>query len=330
MSARLALILALLSIGIALYGGAFVGYRYYRKHTAEWTLETDKLKRMSWLELITRGGVLLAAVGLIRYFMKDGDTFISILSLLLVMLVIVLYSLIKRGHPIAVLMFVILSALYFFLITMFIGLPQKAPVFTINNTEITMAHTTAGDLIKDGFDIYVKETHEPNLNYKKSISSDGFKKYPADRSIHVKKGFQINYAPYPLVKDNVVIGYVGLYGEENKNIVLEDCKIIRIVLTEKSLTSIREKSMSCKLNEIDLLAPLKPEEMKKTFGNKLWLVPNNPTDITEMHYGIRWPAPGHSLDYLFWDHYYSLINFNENNRMIKFEISTNIARDLSF
>lgn len=330
MSARSVLILALLFIGIAFYGGGYAGYCHYRKNAGEWKSEIEKLREMSWLELIIKGGVLVAAVGSISFFIRGGDSFISVLSLILVILVMALYIVARRGGSIAALMFVILSALYFFLIGMFIGIPQKAPIFTINKTEITLACTTAADLIEHGFDIYVEQKHVPGLDYQEILSSGSFKKYPVDRSVYVKKGFQINYAPYLLVKDDVVIGYIGFYGDENKDIVLEDCKIIRIVLNEDSVRTIRENSVSCKLNGFDLLSPLKPEKVKKTFGSKLWLIFDNPTDRTEMQYGIHWSAAGHAVDNLFWNRYYSFINFDETNTMVKFELSTNVARDRSF
>ena len=66
---------------------------------------------------------------------------------------------------------------------------KKAPVFTINNTKIKMAYTTVADIVADGFDIYVKQANPSGRDYKKLLSCGAFKKYPADGSILVEKGF---------------------------------------------------------------------------------------------------------------------------------------------
>lgn len=254
--------------------------------------------------------------------------FIFVLGLILVILVMVLYSAVRRGHSAAVVMFTMLSVFYAFIIAMLIGLPQKVPVLAINDTEITLGHTTAGDLMKDGFNIYIEQNYVPGLDYEEILSSGSFKKYPADKSVYMEKGYKINYAPYPLVKDDIVIGYIGLFGDEKKEIVHDDCKIVRVVLSEESVKAIRRNFVSCKLNGLELLAPLKPEEVKKTFGSKLWSSPVSPADITELYYGIRWASPWEAVNHLFWDEYSSWIHFGENNNMTKFEISTNVARDI--
>ena len=76
---------------------------------------------------------------------------------------------------------------------------------TINNTQITLAHTSLGDITKDGFDIYVKEKESSSSDYDKLLTSGDYKKYPLDRSISLKKGFQryndtVYKAPYLLLK----------------------------------------------------------------------------------------------------------------------------------
>ncbi len=228
----------------------------------------------------------------------------------------------------------IVTALYIFIVGMMVGVPTKAPVFTVNNTEIKLAHTTAKELIDEGFDIYIRKDENFRSDYNELISSGSFKKYSADRSVYVEKGFRRNdaaveYSPYLLAKDGVVIGAVWFYGDDNKDIILENCKVIHIELNEDSIKAIRKNSIRCKLNGLDLMAPLKPEDLKKTFRNKLWLAPDNPKDISEMHYGIRWPASNDSLEHLFWNTYYSSIDFDGNN-MTKFQISTQVAKDTNF
>lgn len=337
MNARILMIFVILFIGIGFYGSIYTGYRYYKKNNRKWEYERTKIRKMSWLEIFLSGGAILIAtiVGLIRYFIGYGIDLMSIGSLIIVILVIVLNIIIKRGGSVAVLIFTIVTILYIFIIGMVVGIPTKAPIFSINNIEIKLAHTTAKELIDDGFDIYFMKNENSHANYSELISSGNFKKYSADRSIYVKNGFRRNdaaveYSPYLFAKDGVIIGSIWFYGNENKDVILEDCKIIHIELNKDSIKAIRENSISCKLNGLDLIAPLKSEEVKKTFGRKIWLTPDNTKNLTELKYAIRWPSPNTSLESLFWNTYYSFIYFDENNNMIKFQISTQVASNKSF
>lgn len=336
MSARLVFISMLLIMGIVFYGVAYAGYRYYKKNTGEWEQEKAKLRKMSWLELILSGGaiLLLTVVRLGRYFISGGDSLISALSFILVILVMALYIVVRRGGSVSVLMFTIISVLYVFFITIFIGTPQKAPVFAVDDTEITPSRTTATDLMEDGFDIYIRQAQVFGVEYSELISSGVFKKYPADHSVYIEKGFRkdnaaVEYSPYLLVKDGIVIGAVWFYGDEKKDIVLEDCSVIHIRLNEDSVKAIRENSIHCKLDGLDLIAPLEIENVKKTFGNKLRPIPDHPADITGMYYGLSWSSQG-GVEHLFWNTYFSSISFDEKNNMTKFELSTELARDTDF
>ncbi|WP_051353769.1 hypothetical protein [Atopobium fossor] len=289
---------------------------------------------MSWLEISLSGGAVLitSLMGTIRYFTGYGIDFISVGSFILALLVIALNIVIKRGGSVAVLMFAIVTLLYLFIIGMIVGIPTKAPVFTVNNTEIKLAHTTAKELIDNGFDIYINKNENSHADYNELISSGSFKKYSADRSVYVEKGFRRNdaaveYSPYLFAKGGVVIGSVWLYGNDDKDIILEDCKVVHIELNEDSIKALRANSISCKLNGLDLIAPIESEEVKKAFGNKLWLAPDNPKDITELHYGIKWST---GSNHLFWNEYYSYINYDWNKNMTSFEISSEIARDNGF
>ncbi len=104
-----------------------------------------------------------------------------------------------------------------------------------------------------------------------------FEKYSANRSVTVEKGFQLNrdtvsYAPYLLVKEDIIVGSIGLYGDMNKDTVLEDCKIILLRFDEDCTAAAHANSISCQLSGIGLLAPLKPEELRKAFGENLQFV----------------------------------------------------------
>lgn len=132
-------------------------------------------------------------------------------------------------------------------------------------------------------------------------------------------------APYLLVKDGLVIGNIGFYGDMNKKVVLEDCKIVYFRLDEDCLASVRSKDIDYKLDGMDLMGTLKEDSLKETFGDKLWLVPPSGTrDISQLHYGIQWTSMS---DHLFWNQYFSYIDFDMSNKMTSFDLSTEIGRD---
>nr|WP_253696256.1 hypothetical protein [Treponema denticola] len=293
--------------------------------------QTDTTK-MRFSEFLVYASVILGAVLFaLQVIKKGGSGFSNLATAIILPPVMALFNARKRtGRSIFIFMAVAIFSLYMFLVYIIISVPVKAPVFTINNTKIKMAHTTVADIVADGFDIYVKQDNPSGRDYKKLLSCGAFKKYPVDRSILVEKGFRRNntaipYADYLLVKDGFVIGSIGLYGHKKKDTVLEDCKIIHLKLDEYCLSDARENSIRYWLDDVELLVPLQRETLQKTFDKKLWLVPpKNTRDITQLHYGIKWST---GSDHLFWNEYFAYIHFNESNDMTGFEISTEIARD---
>ena len=136
-----------------------------------------------------------------------------------------------------------------------------------------MADTNLGDITKDGFDIYVKEKESSNMDYNKLLTSGDYKNYPLDRSISLKKGFQryndtVYKAPYLLVKDGLVVGNIGFYGDKDRETVIEDCKIVYLRLEKAYIDAARANSISYKLDGVDLLDKLKLESLQKNFGEK--------------------------------------------------------------
>ena len=339
MSGRLILIGLLAFLGLAFLVIILGLYRYLkRKDLSGKSLmeepvneETDTTK-MELGELLVYGAILLVAVlfGL-RMMDRGGIGFSNLASAIIVPPVMALFNARKRtGKAIFVFIVAATVALYMAMVYVIIGVPVNAPVITVDKTAITMAKTTVGDVLAEGFDIYVKTGESSNRSYDNLLSSGEFKKYPADRSLLVKKGFQRNsdvtsQAPYLLVKDGRVLGGLGLYGDKTKDKVLEDCTIIHFSLDEDCIVVARAGDMAYHLDGMDLLLPLKQATLEKTFGQKLWLVPpSEPRDSTQLHYGIQWST---GSDHLFWNEYYAYIYFDEGNHMTGFELSTDIARD---
>ena len=225
------------------------------------------------------------------------------------------------------------AAIFFFYMLMvyaIIGLPVKAPGLTLDKSEIRLAHTRLNDIKDQGFDIYVKQRESTTSDYDQLLTSGDYKKYPLDRSIYVDKGFK-NYndmvykAPYLLVKDGIVIGNIGFYGDMDKATLLEDSKIVYLRLDDETTYNVRKNSIVYKLEGIDLFEELKLESLEKVFGDKLWLRPPSGTpDASQLHYGIQWIT---NSDDLFWNQYYSYISFDSRYWMCSFSIYTQIGRD---
>lgn len=339
MSGRLILIGLLAFLGLAFLVIILGLYRYLkRKDLSGKSLmeeavnkETDTTK-MGLGELLVYASTILVALLLgLRMMDKVGTGFSNLATAIIMPPVMALFNARKRtGRTIFVFLVVAIISFYMFMIYAIIGVPVKAPVLMVDTTVITMAKTTVGDVLAEGFDIYVKTGESFNRSYDNLLSSGEFKKYSADRSVFVKKGFQRNsdtfyQAPYLLVKDGRVLGGLGLYGDKIKDKVLEDCTIIHFSLDEDCIAGARVGDIAYRLDGMDLLLPLKQATLEKTFGQKLWLVPpSEPRDSTQLHYGIQWST---GSDHLFWNEYYAYIHFDESNHMTGFELSTEIARD---
>ena len=218
--------------------------------------QTDTTK-MRFSEFLVYASVILGAVLFaLQVIKKGGSGFSNLATAILLPPVMALFNARKRtGRSIFVFVAVAIFSLYMFLVYIIISVPVKAPVFTINNTKIKMAHTTVADIAADGFDIYVKQDNPSGRDYKKLLSSGAFKKYPVNGSILVEKGFRRNntaipYADYLLVKGGFVLGSIGLYGHKKKDTVLEDCKIIHLKLDEYCISDARANSIRYCLDDV--------------------------------------------------------------------------------
>lgn len=292
--------------------------------------EQTRTDKMGIGELLVYVSLIVIAALLAISVMQEGGSGSAILAkVILLPAVMALFNARKRtGKAMLALVISFMVALFLMMANLLIGLPQKPPVLTINNVPVTVAKTTVTDLIGSGFDIYVKRANSPGLDYKDMLSSGSYEKYPTNRSIAVEKGFHIvndaiPYSNYLLVKNGVVLGSVGLYGDEMKDTVLEDCRIISFSLDEDCIAAAKENSISYKLNNMDLLATLEKETLEKKFGENLWSVPRNLTDITQLYYGLKWT---NNSDHIFWNEYYATIRFDKKDHMTFFELFGEIAR----
>lgn len=321
--------LVFISIGLGMY--------CYMKHATvngeslieQAVNDEERTDRMGLGEILVYLSIIvIAGIFAMRVLQMGGSGAAVLARLIILPPIMALFNARKRTGKSMIALLVSFMLVIFVMIAYYIvGLPQKAPIFTINDKTITITQTTAGDVMEDGFDIYIKQRFEPGLDYEELLSSGVFKKYPADRSVFVEKGLKydsdaVPYAQYILVKDDIVIGSITLYGDKVEDVVLEDCKISHLRLDEDCIAAAKANSISYSLEGIDLLAPLNKEKLIEIFNEKLWYVPINPKDITELRYGIKWT---NNSEHLFWNEYFSYIRFDEENNMTSFELSGLIA-----
>ena len=120
-----------------------------------------------------------------------------------------------------------------------IGLPPQTPILQINESKITLAETKASDLMEAGFDIYVRQG-DGGSDYEDLLTDGNFQKYSGDKSVTIEKGFRLDsnavpYAPYLIAKDGIILGSISFYGAEDKDVILEDSKVIQIRFNKDSI-----------------------------------------------------------------------------------------------
>ena len=210
-----------------------------------------------------------------------------------------------------------------------IGFPPQAPILQINESKITLAEIKASDLMEAEFDIYVRQGDGAS-DYEDLMADGSFQKYPGDKTVIIEKGFRLDsnavpYVPYLLVKDGIVLGSISFYGAEDKDVVLEDSKVIQVRFNKDSIEAAKEHSITLKLDELDLTSRLDIPLVQETFKKHLWSIPpSNTSDVTQLWYGLQWKS---NSDSLFWNEYYSLIRLDENYLMTDFELAAKVARD---
>ncbi len=214
-----------------------------------------------------------------------------------------------------------------------IGLPVKAPVLAINNTEMRLGHTTVQELMNDGFDIYVEKERTYAMDYDDFPDSDKFVKYSGAMDISIPGGYhrygQVPYCVGVLAKNDQPIAIVTFYGSMSEEKPLKDCSIILFNLWSRFISEIRNSGITLKLNGVDLLATIKTETMKETFGNKIFRRYPRRYEIeeeieTEKRYIISWESNSH---HLFYNSYFATIRMNDNHLMNSLELECQIARE---
>ena len=235
----------------------------------------------------------------------------------------------RTGKSMLALLITLMVFLVGVMFNLTIGLPPQTPILQINESKIILAETKASDLMEAGFDIYVRQG-DGGSDYEELLTEGSFQKYPGDKTVVIEKGFRLDsnavpYAPYLLVKDGIVLGSISFYGAEDKDVILEDSKIIQVRFNKDSIEEAKKHSITLKLDELDLTKRLDAPLVQKTFKKHLWSTPPSSTnDVTQLWYGLQWSS---NSDSLFWNEYYSLIRLDENYLMTDFELAVQIAKN---
>ena len=185
--------------------------------------EQTRTDKMGAGELLVYGSIIAVAALLAVLIMQEQGGGSAILAkAILLPPVMALFNARKRtGKAMLALIISFMVALFLMMANLLIGLPQKPPVLTINNVPILVTKTTVTDLLNSGFDIYIKRTDNPDVEYKELISSGSYEKYPANRSVMVEKGIRRSNSsiPYPniIARNGVILGSMQLYGDESKD-----------------------------------------------------------------------------------------------------------------
>lgn len=289
---------------------------------------TDKLGLGELLIYLT----LIAIAGMFAFqTLNRGGVGNSILAKMIILpALMALFNARKRtGKSLLALLITFMAFLVGVMFNLTIGFPPQAPILQINESKITLAETKASDLMEAGFDIYVRQGDGAS-DYEDLLTDGNFQKYSGDKSVTIEKGFRLDsnavpYAPYLFAKDGIVLGSISFYGAEDKEVVLEDSKVIQVRFNKDSIEEAKKHSITFKLDELDLTTILDIPLVQETFKKHLWSIPpSNTSDVTQLWYGLKWKS---NSDHLFWNEYYSLIRLDENYHMIDFELSAEIARN---
>ena len=275
---------------------------------------------------------LIAIAGIFAFqTLNRGGVGNSILAkMILLPAIMALFNARKRtGKSLLALLITFMVFLVGVMFNLTIGLPPQAPILQINESKIILAETKASELMDAGFDIYLRQG-DGGSDYEDLLTDGNFQKYSGDKSVTIEKGFRFDsnavpYAPYLIAKDGIILGSISFYGAEDKDVILEDSKVIQIRFNKDRIEEAKKNSITFKLDELDLTKRLDLPLVQKTFKKHLWSIPPSSTnDVTQLWYGLQWSS---NSDSLFWNEYYSLIRLDENYLMTDFELAVQIAKN---
>lgn len=291
--------------------------------------ETDK---MTTGEILVYLLMFIAAILFVIQIIYQGAkypsaTAILIRTILLVPIMGVFNARRRTGRSVVVLFGSLLFVLFCTMTYIIIGVPQKAPILTMYNTEIKLGETTIGELMENGFDFYMETENSTMWDLKNFHESEVFEKYSDAMDIYIPKGYhrysmkRIPYSEGILVKNDMPIAELTLHGSMTREMPLKDCSIIYFYMREIYMPTVRKDEIAIKLNGIDLLAEIEMNTLKKAFGRKLI----RPSQIeADKSFIVSWRS---NSDHLFFNSYAANIHMDDKYMAKSIELECQIARE---
>lgn len=294
--------------------------------------ENIKTGKIKIGEILVYVLMFIIAIFFVIQILYKGGRFPSATAILIRTVILVpimaLFNARKRTGKALVALFSSLLFLVFCTMTyMIVGLPVKAPVLTINDTEIKLGQTTVEELMDDGFEVYMEIGNATMMDHLEFPHSQEFEKYSDSMDISVPKGYHwqsTEIAPYSkgvLAINSMPVADVIFHGSMTNEKSLKECSIIHLYIRKIYIPKIREIGMSVKLNGVDLLSKIEAEKMKKTFGRKI--VRPNEVDIFKS-YIIGWDT---NSQHLFFNTYGVNIEMDDDYLAEEIELECQIARE---
>ncbi|MFC4803995.1 hypothetical protein [Filifactor villosus] len=289
--------------------------------------KTDKMKIGEiFLYVLMFIAALLFAIQLLYKGAKlPSATAVLIRTIILVPIMALFNSRKRTGKAFVALFSSLLFLLFCTMTYMIIGLPVKAPVLTVNNTDIRLGRTTVQELMNDGFEIYAEKECTSSSDREEFSSSEQFEKY--SDTISVPKGYhwqtadRVPFSRGILAKNNTLVAEVIFYGSMTEETPLKDCSIIYFTMEDEYIAEGKNNGLSVKLNGVDLFSKIDADKMKKVFGNKIFRPDQTEED---RHYVISWDSNSH---HLFYNSYSASIDTDDNYSMDFLELECQIARE---
>lgn len=300
--------------------------------TEEPVNETTRTDKMGIGEILLYALMCLIAIVLVLQLLSKGTRVPSVTSLairsILLIPIMAIFNARKRTGKALVALFASGFFLLFCTMAYFtIGLPVKAPVFRIDQTDLRLGETTVESLMKDGFEIYLGKGIVTRSDMREFPESEEFERYTGAERLVLPKGYHwqsseiVPHSKGFLVKDGILLASVVFYGSMTEEIPLKECSIIHFDMNKDSVARAREQNIALSLNGIDLLSKLETERMKNTFGKKIF----RPKQVeAEKQYLISWDTRSH---HLFYNTYGANIEMDEEYRMRTLEFTCQIARE---
>lgn len=291
-----------------------------------------RTEKLSLEEVIIYSLMFIIAFIFAIQLVYKGENFPSGTAVLIRTIILVpimaLFNARKRtGKSVLALIASLLFLLFCVMTYMIIGLPVKAPVIVLNDTEIILGKTTVGELIDQGYDFYLEKGQVATMDIFEFPHSEEFEKYTKDMSVLISEGYHyqstviVPHSHGYIAKNDAFIAEVIFYGSMSEKTELKDCSIIHWSMQDRYISRAKSEGLSLKLSGVELIGEIEPDTMKKFFGGNI-IRPNQIE--ADKHCIISWHSRS---EHLFFNSYAAVISMDDDYMMDDIEFECQIARE---